>query len=372
MEENKEKLQELASKWLDGSLNEREREAFDHWFNKSSDQEILIAEDKANYQQQLFKRIGEETGIGTPKPLWTRIVAVAASIAVLASIGLYILSIKSADPVQLVSSDIAPGHSGATLTLANGRKIQLDNAGNGKLAELNGISIGKDSAGHITYHSNGQLSTTQVQMNTLATGPGETYSLELPDGTKVWLNAASSLTYSTTLNQQKERLVSIQGEAYFKVAKDKRRPFIVRYHHQDVEVLGTQFNVNTYDGAKLITTLEEGSIKVKSGKASKLIRPGEQLVNDSGRLIISAADLEQTLAWKDGNFVFNGADIRTVMNQLRRWYDIEVEYEEELPDEIFYASISRYKNISQVLAIMKKTKAVDFDIKGRRVIVRKQ
>ncbi len=374
MKEKKERLQELADKWLDGSLTAEEREEFESWYNKTSDQYISIAEDKASYKEQLFSRISQETGIRQhkQKPLWVKIAAVAASVIVVLSVTMYLLPIKSADRVQEVAADIAPGHTGATLTLANGQKIRLAEVANGKLAEQTGISIEKDSAGHITYHRDSRAGDAKVQMNTLTTARGETYSLELPDGTKVWLNAASSLSYSVSLNQQKERLVLLTGEAYFKVAKDKARPFIVRHNHQDVEVLGTQFNVNTYDTQKLITTLEEGSVKITSGKTSKLIRPGEQLVNEKDKLSVLPADLEPTMAWKDGNFVFNGADIQTIMDQLQRWYDIEVSYQGEITDEVFYASISRYKHIIQVLEILKKTKAVDFDIKGRRVIVRKQ
>lgn len=304
--------------------------------------------------------------------LWRRVVAVAAAVAVIVS-GVYWFHYNGRiikESADLVANDVAPGKVGATLTLASGRKIRLIDAANGELANKSGISIIKTADGQLVY----QVKDDAIEpgeTNTLSTAKGETFMVTLPDKSRIWLNAASSLTFNTGLMEREsgKRSVKLTGEAYFQVAKDKSHPFVVKTNSQNVEVLGTHFNVSTYMNEPIVTTLEEGAIKVTTATSSKLIVPGQSAINDGTSLQVERANLDKVLAWKNGNFVFSGDGIQEVMRKLERWYDIEVVFEGKLTGEVFYGDISRYKHISQVLKMLEKTRAVHFSIKGRRVTV---
>jgi len=314
--------------------------------------------------------------------------AVAASIAIAIITGGYFyyqFKIVNRNSSIAWQNDIAPGRNGATLTLADGRKILINDAVAGNIANEAGVTISKDKDGQIVYEVSSALSSGErLGLNTLTTTRGEQAKVRLPDGTLVFLNSASSLKYPVVFGKQ--RHVELTGEAYFEVEKaysslpetkqsPQRIPFIVTTATQKVEVLGTHFNINSYaDEAAVKTTLLEGSVRVSSlegAKQSLTLIPGQQAVNNGENLTVQAADLEYTMGWKDGNFVFTGQDIKEVMSQLQRWYNIEVVYEGEVGPEVFHANISRHKNISQILNSLKKTNAVHFKIEGRRVMVGK-
>ncbi|MES2458346.1 MAG: FecR domain-containing protein [Bacteroidota bacterium] len=373
IEKNKERLRELADKWLKGTISQAEQQEFDDWFNQSIDEQQEIAQDRSEYRDYLFSRIKQETGILQPTrvKLWPKVAAVAAAIACILS-GVYFFNSPTRselDSGSAYANDITPGKQGATLTLASGKKIKLNDAVNGELAEESGVSITKTAEGKLVYQIK-ESSTESHAINILATANGEVYDVILPDGSKVTLNASSSLKYPASFAAQKKRAVELQGEAYFQIAKDKLHPFVVKHGGQEVEVLGTHFNVSAYPGEANVTTLEEGSVKVTVAGSSKVIVPGQQAVNDGNQLKVQIADLDEVLAWKNGNFIFSDESIQDIMGKLQRWYDIEVVYEGEPTKEGFYANISRYKNISQVLKMLEKTKAVHFEIKGRRITVR--
>jgi ferric-dicitrate binding protein FerR (iron transport regulator) len=207
----------------------------------------------------------------------------------------------------------------------------------------------------------------------MSTPVGRQYELMLADGSRVWLNAASSITFPTSFSTS-ERRVQITGEAYFEVAHDKSRPFHVSVNGLDVQVLGTHFNINSYDNEPAIkTTLLEGEVKVTKGNSSILIAPGEQAVamNTSNSLSIkNGVDLDKVMAWKNGKFVFQDANIKEIMRQLERWYGITVSYSENATDEEFVGVISRNVNLSQILEMLKKTGRVSFDIQDKNVIVK--
>jgi transmembrane sensor len=295
--------------------------------------------------------------------LWPRIAAAASVILALSAGGYFLL--HKAQPAQqtarLVKNDIAPGHNRATLTLAGGKKIILTKGLSGTLAKQ-GQTIINASENNIIYNAKNQTGD-QVNYNTLSTAKGEQspYPLVLPDGTKVWLNAESSITFPTAFNGR-ERKVKITGEAYFEVVHHERQPFRVETGKQAIEDIGTHFNVNTYpDEPTEKTTLLEGAVKVNG----ILLSPGQQT---DGRTV-TAANTEQAIAWKNGYFRFDGEQIDKIMRQLQRWYDIEVSYQGDLPQEVFYGKISRYKNISQALNMLAYSKAVHFKIEGRRVTI---
>jgi len=309
-----------------------------------------------------------------PQPIrqriWFRAGLVAAILLCILAAGLlYNQYNRSSSDSIVYLNDIGPGKQGATLTLSNGRRIKLDGVRNGALAEEAGVKISKSADGQLVYEiENAADGNPAVQM--LSTARGETYQLKLPDGSIVHLNAASSLTFSSQLLQQGKRLVQLNGEGFFDVAKDKSHPFIVVCKGQELEVLGTHFNISGYAGdQKMASTLVEGSVKVRYGAEQLVLRPGQQAINDGRQLSVKEVDVSEAIAWKEGFFRFNDAQVSEVMEQLARWYDIDVKYEGKLSGDGFSGKISRYKPISDVLKMLENTGLVRFKIEGRRVTV---
>ncbi|MCR8556934.1 FecR domain-containing protein [Mucilaginibacter sp. BJC16-A38] len=290
--------------------------------------------------------------------LWPRIAA-AASIIFILSFGGYLLVHRQQATQTLAKIDIKPGHQQATLMLANGQKIVLTQGLKGRLAVQNQTVINA-TQNTITYDAK---SADQFSYNTLTTARGEQspYPLVLADGTKVWLNAESSITFPTAFNGR-ERIVKLTGEAYFEVAHNAKQPFKVQTEKQTIEDIGTSFNVNAYaDEASTRTTLVEGSVKVNG----KVLIPGQQ----SDGITIKQVNPNNSIAWKNGEFRFDGNNIQTVMRQLARWYDIDVSYQGEITKEVFYAKLSRQRNISAALSVLERTKGIHFKIEGRRITV---
>ena len=271
-------------------------------------------------------------------------------------------------PVLPESNEILPGGNKATLTLSNGQVIDLTNTQNGTLPTQSAIKIEK-SNGLLSYSpENNKIS--EMNFNTISTPNGGQYQLILSDGTKVWLNAASSLKYPISF-QGTERKVELTGEAYFEVASDKSKPFRVASKDQEVVVLGTHFNINAYgnEGSSQ-TTLLEGSVKVNVHNNIKLLKPGQQarVLPSSEIKIINNVETDAVIAWKNEKFQFVKADIQTVMRQIERWYDVEVEYQAKISTH-FGGSISRNVNLDQVLNILQQTEKVRFEVKGKKIIV---
>lgn len=282
-------------------------------------------------------------------------------------------------------NDIAPGGDKAVLTLADGSKILLDSASNGQLAMQGNARIIKDAEGKISYDITAQKDQ-EVMLNTMTTPKGGKYQLTLPDGSKVWLNAASSITFPATFSGN-ERKIKVMGEVYLEVAKDKSKPFMVDVNgRQTVEVLGTSFNINAYEDENVIrTTLIDGSVKV-SHDGSVILEPGQQailaLVNpnlqdenaastekNAGKIIVGYdADQEQVMAWKHGFFYFKNADLPTVMKQLARWYDLDVVYEGKVSKQRFEGKVPMDASLSQVLSVLEENQ-VYFRIEGKKLIV---
>lgn len=273
--------------------------------------------------------------------------------------------------------DILPGGSKAVLTLANGQKISLKDADNGMLAEQSNVKITKIADGQLVYSisPNQQQSINGLdQYNTIETPKGGRYRLQLPDGTKVWLNSASKLTYPSSFSSHKNRKVELQGEAYFEVAKDNTRPFLVKTIMQEVEVLGTHFNISSYEDEPAVkTTLLEGSVKVTGLNGNdKILKPGQQSILTVNNITVEDIKASQdVIAWKEDQFVFESNDIQYVMRMIARWYNVEVEYIGEIPDNKFGGAISKFENISEVLKSLESTGRVKFKIEGRRVLVYK-
>ncbi|MBB5440662.1 hypothetical protein HDC92_004365 [Pedobacter sp. AK017] len=307
--------------------------------------------------------------------LWPRIAIAAAVATIIFGAGLFYYNLNNnkaqSDQVAL-KNDVAPGKYGATLTLASGKRIKLSDAINGELANEAGVTISKSSDGRLIYEIKGS-DTDPDKINTLSTVNGETYQVRLPDGSMVYLNAASSLTYSVNLIQNRQRRVGLSGEGYFEVAKDKAHPFIVQTDKQEVEVLGTHFNVNAYHDEKaMTTTLLEGSVKVIAGGKQRLIKPGQQARNDGSNIEVAEVNLESITDWKDGDFYLNRVNFKTAMRKIARWYDVEFVYDATVPDELESGGwISRKNNLSSVLKTIEASGFVKFRVEGNKVYVSK-
>lgn len=271
---------------------------------------------------------------------------------------------------QPLKNDIAPGKNTATLTLANGKRIILSDVLKGQIAEEAGVSIAKTAKGQIVYTIADNHTNEANQYNTLSTAKGETYKVNLPDGTQVWLNAASSLTYPARFAGT-DRRVTLKGEAYFEVAKDKAHPFRVATDKQEVTVLGTHFDINSYTNEPATrTTLLEGSVKIiYNNNNEKIIAPGQQAVYINGQFNVDAIDTELATAWKDNKFIFDGDHIDYIMRMVERWYNVDVVYESVVSNEKFYGAVSRYENVSEVLKSLQSTGKIHFKIEGRKIIV---
>ena len=279
------------------------------------------------------------------------------------------LPLAPGQPVWYVH-DLPPGRNSAVLTLADGHSISLDSAANGGLAQQGNIKVIKLN-GQITYtHSGSAQAGDAVLFNTISTARGNQYQLTLSDGSKVWLNAASSLRFPTTF-KGKERRVEVTGEAYFEIAKNPSMPFKVQAGSGEIEVLGTHFNVNAYaDESSVKTTLLEGAVAVKKETAVQMLAPGQQAeFSPKGKITLSEnVDVTRETAWKDGFFWFNNTDIHTLMRQVSRWYDVEVEFEGNITDDGFTGKVSRNVPLSKLLDVLAQYE-IHFKIEGKKIIV---
>jgi len=305
---------------------------------------------------------------------WIRWVAAAAIITAFSTISFFIFRNRDTNTStatlqtqkERFKNDVAPGQEGAILTLSNGKTIVLDNADNGSLAQQGATEVIKKN-GQLVYANQG--SSSEVLYNTMTTPKGRQYSLVLADGSKVWLNAASSITFPTAFDG-KERRVSITGEAYFEIAHNAQMPFTVQKGEMSIQVLGTHFNVNSYEDENSINvTLLEGLVKMTKGNVNSFIKPGQQArLQNEGIKLINNADINAIMAWKNGLFVFDGTDIGALMRQLSRWYDVDVVYDKKIND-VFYAEIPRNTKLSDVLRALELTGQVKFEINGKEIIV---
>lgn len=308
------------------------------------------------------------------KKLWQ--VAAAIIILILGSSVYYILkknttyqTVQKEGIHKQLKDDVAPGYKGAILTLSNGQKITLDSVGNGMITAQGNTNIVKQN-GRIVYDVQ-NIPKSQILYNTMTTPKGRQYALVLADGTKVWLNAASSITFPTAFTGN-DRSIRITGEAYFEVAKNAALPFKVKVDKMEVKVLGTHFNIKAYDDESAIkTTLLEGSVHITKENENVLLKPGQQAIwnHKEGSFKVVEANVGEAVAWKNGLFEFNKAGIESIMRQLSRWYNVEVVYQGDVSDKDFSGVISQNTSLSQVLKMLQLTREVHFKIEGDKVTV---
>jgi len=330
----------------------------------------------------VFSRIVKTTPLPATRtpvrrmPAWIGWAAAAAVIlASLVSLP-YLRSSKHSPAIvagQSPKYDAAPGKAAAVLTLADGRQIPLDSTGSGTIGRQGNNTV-INLKGALAYNATRDPArssgTDRIAFNTLSTNASNQYQLILPDGSHIWLNAASSVKFPVSFSSR-ERSVEITGEAYFEIAKDARRPFLVHYKDMTVQVLGTSFNVNAYaDEQSVATTLLDGSVKVLRGNDHTMLAPTQQVqLSSAGMKVLSDINTDEIVAWKDNEFYFRKADIRGIMRQLARWYNIKVDYEGQNITERFYARIPRSVPLSQVLKALSLTGKVHFRMGDRTVTV---
>ncbi len=395
MSDKTKRIASLVSKYRLGQLDEPERQELEDWRKESPHNEesfigmlnsqqqavmLKVYEEGELEKETVWEEIQEKRGEGGKTITlirWKKYTAVAAALLILLG-GAYFLAHnkKGANPVAKidlpVKKDLAPGHDGAVLQLADGTTLVLDSAANGNLAVQGHTKVVKLSNGQLAYtiDKRGSISE-QVLYNELSTPRGRQFQITLPDGSRAWLNAASSIRYPTAFTG-KDRTVEITGEAYFEIAHDASRPFHVKAGEMDVQVLGTHFNINAYQNEQnIMTTLLEGKVKITKGAASALLAPGQQaaLTKADQLNVLPDADVEATTAWKNGYFQFKKESIEAIMRQVARWYDVDVQYEGEPVAEKFYSKIPRSVNVSTVFKSLEATGSVHFKIDGNKIIV---
>ena len=395
----------LAEKWLAGTITPEEKTRLFEWYDRFDDTELTLDPEEhaaafAELPREMLKDIrqkikppgqAEVRNVSAGKIRHLARLSVAAAVLLLLATGGW-LAMQTGKTATLANTtvtkspsrtgDIAPGTDKAILTLADGSTVTLDSAGKGNLAHQGNAKVIKSGDGQIQYASteNDETAGKTMVYNILSTPRGGQYRLKLQDGTSVWLNAGSSIRYPTTF-LGKERKVEITGEAYFEIAKNTTMPFRVSVTDPtagekttEIEVLGTNFDVNAYkDEADLKTTLVDGAIKVTSGAAAVILKPSQQAIVSTGKDIqtIRLDNTDQTIAWKNGSFAFDDADIPTIMRQISRWYDVDVEYDGKRkgPEDHFTGTFPRNTSLAGVLQIL-HTSGVRLVAEDKKIVIK--
>lgn len=382
------RLAELFQKYVDKSITEEEyAELFFYIRNPETKEQVLAFMDKHNRKVQsdaLVHEIdwdGMYANVTSPKKLVGRKrislwkYAAAAAVFVVGSFTLYYVAQETEIRKPLAyHNDVLPGGDRATLTLADGSQIVLDKNEKGQLATQGGISIERDVKGDIVYLVKGNSEDDDQKINTLSTPAGGKFSIVLSDGSKVWLNATSSIKFPAAFAKDSRR-VEIKGEAYFEIETDKQRPFYVINGSSEIKVLGTHFNVMAYpDEYRSELTLLEGSVQFTKNGHPELLKPGKQILytETSNETRQRDANIEEVMAWKNDLFVFNNTNIDEIMKELMRWYDIKVKYEGEKPDISFTGVIPRNANVSKVLKALELTGDVVFGVENKVITCEKK
>lgn len=375
--------QELLEKYIEGKCTSEEQQLVENWYNQQAEHlsDQLPAPDYANARNEIWLKLQSAKKTKTPI-LSIRRLAAAAVLLICLGAGFYAynLNVEKEKLHAARRRDLPPGSNKAFLTLADGSRIALTDTGSKTIADQPGVRITSTHDGQVIYTQTGTTpgKSGKNLLNTIETPKGGQYQLTLPDGTRVWLNAATRLKYPINFAGLQERRVELDGEAYFEVSPNKACPFRVASEGQEVEVLGTHFNISTYvDDKSQKTTLLEGSVKIAplgyvEGHAlwhlSKTIKPGQQAIRNHGDFQIIQTDTVAAIAWKKGDFVFN-ANIKTIMQQISRWYNVEVIYDGNITSEEFGGTISRSKNINEILTVLESTNRIHFKLEGRRITV---
>lgn len=390
MLEKKQRLQYLLTQYVDQNISEKElKELFNEIAkeeNKSLLYDFMKMTEKSTLQDaeahrvdwdHIYKTIIDDdkaTSRFSGIAVLVQRITIAAAVIAIVFIGYRFTFEKKqfASSEMKVSHDVSPGSEKAILKLSDGSSIVLNDAGNGILAKEGAVNISKTADDVIDYTANTASGDSRVYTNVLHTPRGGQYRLILPDKTLVWLNAESSITFPTAFTGR-NREVQVTGEVYFEVSPDKNKPFIVSSRQDQIEVLGTHFNVNAYpDEDQTAVTLLEGSIRLNHGKNFKLIAPGQQATfhNEEESIKLTNVDTDNVVDWKNGLFIFENAPVKEVMRQIERWYDVEVRYAGKIPNVKFNGVINRSHNLSKLIKLLQTAGNISFEINNRTVTVK--
>lgn len=373
--ENRSELDRLFAEWVEGDFpftqpEEIDVEALYLELIRNKGIPMAVEEDDRPEMGGVMRRT---KGGGLRRRIVVAVMAVAA-VCLLVVTGLFLLhrpGAQRATPPVVKAPVIVPAGNRATLTLADGTRVVLDSAANGNLTMQGNTQVIKLAGGQLVYRDGSASAAAAMTYNVMTTPRGGYYQVILPDGSKVWLDAASSLRYPTAFNGR-DRSVELSGEAYFEIAPRADQPFLVTSNGITVQVLGTEFNLMAYSDEDAIrTTLVKGSVRVVRGKDLRQVLPGEQASWKRGGSAwqVSVPDMNEVLAWKQGEFRFRDLPIPAIMRQIARWYDVDIEYVGKEPTDEFTGVISRKKDVSELLAVLEQTDEVFFTIRGRKIIV---
>jgi len=368
----------LYEKYISGNCSPEETERL-YAFNDGF--ELINGDHPSATEQESGDRIRtqlQEMMEPPVRPLfpYPNLFKIAAVLLVTAGLGFFFyqrdVRVRNQDKVTLKAAQpIVPGRPSATLTLANGTTLNLNDVKNGVITSSASLSITKSDQQSICYTSAKTRNLNTDEKNTITVPRGGSYTINLPDGTKVWMNSASALTYPVNFSG-KTRTVQLRGEAYFEVAKNKALPFIVESQNTKVEVLGTHFNVKAYENDPSVqTTLLEGSVRFSNAARGIILKPGEQgeALRNNAQLITRTVNTNQAMSWKNGYFMFQESSVTEIMDQISRWYDVDVEIRGDLDQKTFGGIYSRNKDINELLKGLELTGLVHFKIEGRKIIV---
>lgn len=376
-----EQTKALLKKYLNENASPKEKHLIDafieeqlllnSWDTSAREKQNLGLKIKQSIDNELFDKVKFIKPKSNFLKLW-QISAAAAIIIAFVLSGLYFVRTRNESPEERFANDIQPGGNLAVLTLSDGRKINLATSKTGELANVDGISVKKSANGLLVFTVlNVDENINAENFNTIETPLGGQYQVNLPDGSKVWLNAGTKLKFPSHFAGSK-RVVELGGEAYFEVAKDKMHPFVVNSGTQQVEVLGTHFNVNSYGNEPAVkTTLLEGAVKVSNFNTEKLIAPGEQAILNNNRFDVRQVDVTTAVDWKNGEFRFQDEGLKSILRKLSRWYGVKFILADGLDNlPAFSGSVSRFDQISVVLKMLEETGNIKFYINGKVVTVK--
>ena len=394
MSEKNRRIAGLIFKHIEGNLEGPDKAELESWLDESEHNSLKFHE--LTHSRKLVLQVEHmrefetdkkaawlkmlERGLPEREPVkmfaWKRYAAIAAAVLVVVS-GVWLLNRKKENSIVVnntashqLASNVAPGRDGAILTLAGGKKIVLDSTGNGTITTQGNAKLVKLGTGKLAYNIESRNTSNEIIYNELSTPRGRKFQLTLPDGSNVWLNAASSIRFPASFTG-KERKVSVTGEAYFEVTKNASMPFVVSVNNTTlVRVLGTHFNIMAYpDENNITTTLLEGSVKVVKENVTALIVSGQQARVDGPDIkVIKDADTELAMAWKNGFISFRHADLQSLMRQVERWYDIDVVYQGNIPPRSFSGDVSRSADLSKMLRILEASN-IHVSVDGKKLIV---
>lgn len=391
MSENQSHYEALLQRYLEGSCTPAETAALYNWLKSSASHRSLLAKLQQEFEQaiheprevpaavsdrieaRLLQNISRSKVVPLRRPWrWAAVAAVLMLILAGSAYWFYKKDAAHTGPQlavkhSIMHNDVAPGTNKALLTLADGTTVELDSAGNQVLHQ--GKTTVQQHNGQLKYAANGK--EAPIGYNILVVPRGGQFNVVLPDGSRVWLNAASRLRYPTAFTG-KERVVELQGQGYFEVAHDAVHPFIVDVNNTTkVQVLGTRFDIMAYpDEQSLNTTLLEGAVRMERGSQQQTLRPGQQAVLEyaTGNMLVRPVDVDEVIAWKTGFFEFDNAGMNLIMRQLARWYDLEIAYGAEHSGRLYGGRISRNLPLSEILHMLEANGA-QFSLEGRRLTV---